>query len=179
MEKEKRYLDVKFSPEVISEAGKILDSFLEGQKLNWSTRIRKVSLTEIETWTYDTDEEFFSDYRKNQGDSQYFKSARPISFNVSFNFRRSTVDISANDRKTIEAVFEVFERNAEKCKLPPLPPKPKPSKPKPQIFIGHGGSAQWRDLKDHLHEKHKGSSLFRVGVTGDTNPPGCEPSHLY
>jgi predicted nucleotide-binding protein len=28
----------------------------------------------------------------------------------------------------------------------------------PTIFIGHGGSQQWRDLKDHLHEKH----AFRV-----------------
>jgi predicted nucleotide-binding protein len=26
--------------------------------------------------------------------------------------------------------------------------------PKPKVFIGHGGSHQWRDLKDHLHELH-------------------------
>lgn len=24
----------------------------------------------------------------------------------------------------------------------------------PRLFIGHGHSAQWKDLKDHLHEKH-------------------------
>jgi predicted nucleotide-binding protein len=22
------------------------------------------------------------------------------------------------------------------------------------VFVGHGGSRQWRDLKDHLHEQH-------------------------
>ncbi len=26
--------------------------------------------------------------------------------------------------------------------------------------------------------KMNGSSLFGVGVTGDANPPGCQPSHL-
>jgi hypothetical protein len=32
----------------------------------------------------------------------------------------------------------------------------------------------------HLGEtvEYLGSSLFGVGVTGDTNPPGCQPSHL-
>ncbi|AJI53870.1 TIR domain-containing protein [Francisella philomiragia] len=28
------------------------------------------------------------------------------------------------------------------------------TKDKPIVFIGHGRSKQWRDLKDHLHDKH-------------------------
>ena len=29
-----------------------------------------------------------------------------------------------------------------------------PETPQPKIFIGHGRSSQWRDLKDHLHDQH-------------------------
>lgn len=163
MKKSKTYLNVKFSPEVVSEAAKILDTILEEHNDKWFGGTRSVRLTEIETWDYDTDEEFFSDYRREHIRSFYRKSSTDLSLSITFHliftlgqfWPGSDVDVEAKDRKTIEAAFEVFERNAEGCKLPPLPPKPKPSKPKPQIFIGHGGSAQWRDLKDHLHEKHK------------------------
>lgn len=34
----------------------------------------------------------------------------------------------------------------------PSPPIAPPQKPR--LFIGHGNSEQWRDLKDHLHDKH-------------------------
>lgn len=36
----------------------------------------------------------------------------------------------------------------------PPPPQPEAVPPKPKIFIGHGGSQQWRDLKDHLQDQH-------------------------
>ena len=49
-------------------------------------------------------------------------------------------------------MFEVFENHVGNCRLPPLPVPPKQ---KPNIFIGHGKSAQWKELKDHLHEKHE------------------------
>jgi len=31
---------------------------------------------------------------------------------------------------------------------------PEPPLPKPRIFIGHGKSPLWRDVKDHLQDKH-------------------------
>jgi predicted nucleotide-binding protein len=70
--------------------------------------------------------------------------------------RQTTITVAAPERKKIEAIFEVFEMNAGNCKLPSLPEKPKPILPKPipSVFIGHGRSEQWRDLKDHLHEQH-------------------------
>ncbi|MGA9098271.1 MAG: nucleotide-binding protein, partial [Methanotrichaceae archaeon] len=66
-------------------------------------------------------------------------------------YRATTITIRAPERQQIEAVFEVLEKNVDRCKLPPLPEEPKPL---PRVFIGHGGSGQWKELKDHLHEKH-------------------------
>jgi predicted nucleotide-binding protein len=48
----------------------------------------------------------------------------------------------------LETVFNIFEEHVSDSKLPEQPPRP------PVIFIGHGGSSLWRDLKDHLHDKH-------------------------
>jgi predicted nucleotide-binding protein len=51
----------------------------------------------------------------------------------------------------IESVYEVLERAAESSRLPPVP---RPSIKPPVVFIGHGRSAAWRDLKDHLQDQH-------------------------
>ena len=57
----------------------------------------------------------------------------------------------------IDAVLNHFEESALSNRLPDPPPAPKPkpvAPPKPKIFIGHGHSGQWRELKDHLADKH-------------------------
>jgi predicted nucleotide-binding protein len=63
----------------------------------------------------------------------------------------TTVWVLAADREQIERVFAVFEEHADRCRLPETT---SPDKKKLKIFIGHGRSNQWKDLKDHLHEKH-------------------------
>lgn len=53
--------------------------------------------------------------------------------------------VGSDDRKTIESVFQIFERDLEKSKIvvetDPI-----------KVFIGHGGDMQWRLLKDHLQD---------------------------
>lgn len=69
----------------------------------------------------------------------------------------SKVSISSSSREKILKLSNVVEELAMECyvPLPPEPPTPTPPPtPKPVIFIGHGGSQQWRDLKDHLHDLH-------------------------
>jgi hypothetical protein len=65
------------------------------------------------------------------------------------------VGISSDTRERIIRLANVVDSHAENCFVPP-PPEPErpPPPPKPKIFIGHGGSDQWRDLKDHLHDHH-------------------------
>jgi predicted nucleotide-binding protein len=105
------------------------------------------------TWRYDSSEEFFADYRKAHGRADYRENngSSAIELVVYADQAAALVEVAAPDRSSIEAVFEVFERHAASSRLPM--PKKKPPDP-PTIFIGHGGSPQWRDLKDHLHEKH-------------------------
>ena len=153
MEKQKDFLNTYFPPEVIIEALNILAAFIEDGERKFENPKRSINLKNGETWSHDTDEEFFADYRKPFKNASFrlWLCGTRFYFYVFIFGRDTQVTIMAPERHQIEASFEIFEKNAERCKLPPLPEKPKP---KPIIFIGHGGSEQWRDLKDHLHEKH-------------------------
>lgn len=147
MEKVKHYPNVKFRPDAICAA---FDSFqsIANSEIRYS--IISVDFGN-EEWSHDTDEEFFSDCRKECERYYYRKSTEKSELVINYIYGRSEVKVSATDRRQIEAVFEVLETHVS-ASLIPEPPK---SKERPTVFIGHGQSNQWRDLKDHLHEKHK------------------------
>lgn len=65
---------------------------------------------------------------------------------------RTEVGVRAKTRSEIEQVFALFEDAVASARH--VPPPKKVEAPKPLIFIGHGRSSQWRDLKDHLAEQH-------------------------
>lgn len=149
MQKRKIYEDIKFSAEVIREANEALVSFVPKKEQEFSIIGRKIQLG-METWGYDTDEEFFSDFRKDHDSSYFLKQGVGFQFEIISHPRSTTVTIAAPERRQIEAVFQVFEENVDKCRIPPPPEQPKS---KPYIFIGHGGSHQWNELKDLLRDK--------------------------
>jgi len=111
-----------------------------------------------ETWNYDSDEEFFADYRRGFRSAYISKSARTAEkyFRLGISVLReekiayTEVTIQSITRAEIESIFNIFEKNVPSATLPPKPPERIPS---PIIFIGHGRNQQWRDLKDHLHDK--------------------------
>jgi len=161
MKKGKEFIRTKFPPEILKEAIKIFDSIFKVEKKEISLSL-DVTFPD-EKWDHDTDSEFFSDYRKNiTVDASYSRSF----INKKTNLRealsiywygderystKTIVSVTGDKREKIEKVFEVFECNYQKYQKPEPPPPPPP---KPTIFIGHGQSELWRDLKDHLHEKH-------------------------
>jgi predicted nucleotide-binding protein len=158
VEKTKNYYRTRFSPEVIREAVEVFDDVVGiSDKENISLRMH-VQLAD-EEWGHDSESEFFSDYRKQHSTSYYRKSILSKAnlivhvFDEDANYL-TKVAVQADERPKIEAVFEVFEIHKEESAIA-SPPPPVPSPPrKPTIFIGHGRSPLWRDLKDHLHDKH-------------------------
>lgn len=159
--KTKTYRQVIFDPQVIVQACRELSNELPRDKRNETSRRLHIKVGD-EEWSHDTEEEFFSDYRKD------FHTA---SFNKTFAFGTGAVEllvlgkqwvygsvgskvtVTAPSRASVERVFSVFETQQEGCRVPAPPSKEKP-RPRLKVFIGHGGSPQWRDLKDHLQDKH-------------------------
>lgn len=162
MRKSKTYKRTKFAPEVVREAAQVLRSVAEryGVVDTREPELR-VYTEDGESWKHDSEPAFFADYRRDHDQSSYAQSiyimdsGRSPSFSLEVGFRYGKTDIAveAPDRGDIEAVFEVFEE-AETASHIPLEPDSAPENARPTIFIGHGGDSQWRDLKDHLSDKH-------------------------
>ena len=158
MEKEKTYNHIHFSADVLSAAHQAFLQQVDPEKKHkFSYRLR----IDIDgaTWTLDTMEEFIADYRRSRGWVSFTVEPRGdasgqlrVTVLGSGNHRNTVVEVRASDRPKIEAMFDVFERHVDESRLPIE--RPNPLQTKPTIFIGHGQSPVWRDLKDHLQDKH-------------------------
>lgn len=163
MEKTKKYLRTRFAADVIREA---LDVFLTVFDLEVEQLFKHLSVSDgpVE-WGHDSIEEFLSDYRLSDGYSRFRVDAKGGGARLGlsrFVNGNTSVEVMGESRQEIETIFEVFEKHAEISKLPD-PPKPPP--PKPRVFIGHGGSPLWRELKDHLQDQHSFEVLaYEIGA---------------
>jgi len=152
--KEKRYSRVVFTPEVISQSVEMLESILSWTERRLKHGYLSIELPSGEEWLLDSEDEFFAEYRKGfsyVGFGRYYGLDEYITFSV---YGQDTVvSVSLPSREKVERVFNVLESNVDKCRVP-SPRRKKAGKLKAKVFIGHGHNPQWRDLKDHLHEKH-------------------------
>ena len=121
-----------------------------------------------EDWSYDTIDEFLAHYRvccrcarlgldhypSKIGFKLYTRGAyqRHPETNVKSWGWQTHVSIRAKDRPMIESLFAVFESNLADSQELPAPNEEEQLRP--VIFIGHGHSALWRALKDHLQDLH-------------------------
>ncbi|MGD0946274.1 MAG: nucleotide-binding protein [Candidatus Binatia bacterium] len=161
--KERRYERTRFSEDVLRLAASEFRSQvpLTGNGVEQSCLTVEVDGAE---WTYNAEEEFFADYRRSAGDAVFQLDRPGGTLRVQASSTSAKVRILAPARPRLEAISAVFEQAAERCALPE-PPEPPPEPVRPTIFIGHGRSTLWRDLKDHLHEKHGYSvAAYEIGA---------------
>ncbi|MFZ3201347.1 MAG: nucleotide-binding protein [Candidatus Acidiferrales bacterium] len=147
MQKIKRFKRVKFNSRTFYAAHKQLESLA-------SSKIRYSNLS-IESggeeWKYDTIEEFLAAADTGWATFQVSADKKLSVYVIPDPTEVTSVYVEAPTREEIEKIASVFEREAERCRLPEPPPAPEPEV---KVFIGHGADPQWKDLKDHLHEKH-------------------------
>jgi hypothetical protein len=155
MEKTMIFKEVKFSQEAISDAREHFNELVSEKEQKSVHKVLAVYMFGGESWSHDNEAEYFSDYNKDHDYSNYQIFAPPYYLGVEWDstYRKSKVQVASKSREQIESLFQIFERYREHCMLPPLPIK-EPQKILPRVFIGHGRSDQWRDLKDHLQDKH-------------------------
>lgn len=147
MEKRKYYYNTRFPTNVIEEAHNLFLSKLDQGKEIDSPSDLSVTIGD-ESWCFNSRAEFLIKYpeAKHYSFDHIEQGNRLI---ISDYYLGSSVSIVVRfpTRNDIEEVFRVFERNLDRSKIvveaDPI-----------KIFIGHGRNQQWRDLKDHLHERH-------------------------
>jgi predicted nucleotide-binding protein len=108
-------------------------------------------------WQFDNLEEFFAAYQQGfrRADLTYYRIGQDDKFSITAENRewsiKTSVAVQRKTRSEIEEVMAVFRESVDSVRIPE-PPAPPPEQP--IVFIGHGHSQLWRDLKDHLHEQH-------------------------
>lgn len=183
MKKTKHYQNVKFSADVIKEA---LDKFTnemnkqvfeltskgsyfkdksEAETLSMYTSSHMSVTVDDEKWGHDSEEEFFADYRKDSTGAVLEKTIMKQTFRIQTFGDSIEVSIQSEKRAQIESLFDVFEKNLSASTLPEKVKDTEKELSNPTIFIGHGRSTIWRDLKDQLHEKHGYSiQAYEIGA---------------
>lgn len=151
MRREKTYHNVKFPAEVIFDAASLIKSRVPADNsVLAEPRIQRiVQIAADEGWEFDSDSEFSIEYRKNVPYAIYASRSNSFNLELTYTGDRTQVNIRSDDRDLINALAQKFEDAVETSKLPVIE-----SRNSPVIFIGHGRSPDWRDLKDHLHDKH-------------------------
>jgi predicted nucleotide-binding protein len=166
----KEYPRTRFTPEVVREAVRIYDARLSSQWHRGPQITMKVT-TGGATWTYPDFEEFLS--VASHGESFRYSELVEIegyaelALRISFLGTSTLVEIAAPERGDILAVINFLDSKVAESMLPeqsaPLPPPTESI----VVFIGHGHSPLWRDLKDHLQDKHDFRvEAYEVGARG-------------
>jgi predicted nucleotide-binding protein len=104
-----------------------------------------------EKWGFDSEQEFFTEYRRGLFDDAWYSiygKSLEHGLQVWSSGTFTQVEITHPTRASIDQVFEVFERHLPMAETRVKRPTPV------TVFIAHGHSLMWRDLKDHLHEQH-------------------------
>ena len=151
MQKRRSYPNVIFRPSVWADVLEGLNKIAPAVSFDEGSVEREQTM-----WTYETLPEFSAEYAAGftsaeieiTGKNWFFHGTvrNEATFGV-----YTTVILRGDSRASIEEVYEILERNVGQGRVPEkLCPKVKPC-----IFIGHGGSSAWRDLKDHLADQHQ------------------------
>ncbi len=164
----RRFPRVLFQPAAIREGYRVLAEIVSANPIlsEKSVGIKsplKLRLSNLlvergrDTIEHEDEEQFFADYRKVPDRATYTKHIGSCSLHIHYHNLGSSVCVNCPSQAAIDAVLNSFEEAAPMNRLPdPKPiPKPSPSPPvSPKIFIGHGHTGLWRELKDHLTDKH-------------------------
>lgn len=105
------------------------------------------------SWTFDTLEEFLGAYKQSARQAALHSYVDGDKYRLSLHWDHGSttrVSVRAPSRVEIETIFNIFEEKFAESQLPAEEESYQP----PVVFVGHGGSGLWRDLKDHLQDKH-------------------------
>lgn len=160
MHRRETFERVFFPEAVLREASKIVSERSPGKEIRWSPGSIMSGTVE---WGFENETEFFAEYNREMTYGHIAtgipKYADPtmvsLGYSVTLIYERNstTVSVVADNREDLLAPFAPFRSSAAEHKLPD-PPSPAYTHPPLKIFIGHGRSRDWRDLKDALHDHH-------------------------
>jgi predicted nucleotide-binding protein len=105
-----------------------------------------------EVWEYDDVSEFIAQYRKSVDAGYFWLSSEIAKVYYTFYPSYCRVTVESKARANIQEAFNIFEEDIE---IALIPESAQSNLPTLSIFVGHGRSSDWRELKEHLQDKHQ------------------------
>lgn len=107
-----------------------------------------------EAWTFDSINEWYAAYERGATDAHLNISTSYYSLSLSlYGGGDSSVSVHAATSEKVERLMRFFNLAEDDYVLPEPPALAAPPIPV-VVFIGHGRSSDWRDIKDHLRDSH-------------------------
>lgn len=108
-----------------------------------------------EDWTFNSIDEWYAAYDRGATGASLSVHAAFYSLGVSLDphLKSTTVTVNAPTNEKAERLMRFFNLAEVESKLPEPPVAEAPTIPV-VVFIGHGRSSDWRDIKDHLRDSH-------------------------
>jgi hypothetical protein len=150
MKKNKIFESARFSADVWRQA---IELFREKFPEKGVTSHLTCSVTHDDgaTWHYDNVDEFISELRRTANFATFYLTSGKANIIIFRHRYRTEVTVQALSRQDIEQIFDIFERNLS---ISIISEDDGLTSGGPTVFIGHGMNSAWRDLKDHLQDKH-------------------------
>lgn len=156
------FWQTRFTGAVIAEALRAMDDahrevvtrlFPEADRADPGARAQVSAMSvsaDFTEWTYDSLDEFVAALREPYDTATITLTGYGPRVVVTLHSTYATVSATHDTRGKVERLLSPFEDAREACALPAA----LSVDPTPKVFIGHGRSRDWRDLKDHLQEHH-------------------------
>lgn len=156
----KRYKDTKFTPSLLKQVRQHLQKIVDlDQKLEFTSASLKINNTNFNYRnTFDDEAEFYAKYNERIEHAafgwraDYGNVSVTISYSNFFYSSQSDVSVRLPTLSAIHDTIAMFDEaqygSSEQFDNDDLANKP------PTVFLGHGRSAAWRDLNDHLRDHH-------------------------
>ncbi|MGI8480902.1 MAG: TIR domain-containing protein [Chthoniobacterales bacterium] len=153
----RKYRHTRFPSEVIKKAVLIFDTQINPAGA-LTPSLYMMAVVEGAQRGHDNEDEFFADYRKQSDEITYSRSYYNLAKLIIHSYPSSSVsvEVEASQWPQVLAVMEVFEENKQQSLLPELSNTETDDldDEEPVIFIGHGPTNVWNELRDHLRDKH-------------------------
>lgn len=163
---------VKVPARAIASSVEILES-LSGDKPSFLSETYNVVIGD-EDWQYDSIDEWYANYQRGSFARLYIaRDGASLTLSIDQLFGPPSVAVGGTVSTTTADLLSMLAPIREALEEPsnqisrPVEPEPEPESV--QVFIGHGRSADWRDIKDELVDKH--------GITVETYETGARAGH--
>ncbi|MCF3475937.1 hypothetical protein GUK69_08075 [Stenotrophomonas maltophilia] len=143
MERGTEFTRTRFSVDTVRAAIQAVREVIGETKAEVVHESLKVDLPDGQ-WRFDDENEFYAAIPQGTGYG-FIVDARSVRIQVT-QFRRSAVvDVRAPTRAQVQRIFSPFD-NRQGAEAVPAD--------SPVVFVGHGRSPAWKDLRDHLRDQH-------------------------